>query len=455
MRLPSKECQAKDERPGPVSDVALRAGAFLRRHPVAADAALALVFAAAALVSVDSVHDEISSFDPSFHRASTGAVVLAMLGISLPLAWRRRYPLTVLVAVVGAFLVGRIVLDIPEASITVLAVSLALYSAALHGRPRYRTIVLAAALVVILLEVTRELFFVAAVDDLKPLVQGFILAYNVVVLSLPWVLGSVIRSLRARERELAEHAADLQRERNENARQAVFAERVRIARELHDVVAHHVSVMGVQASAARRVMEHQPDKAVEALSSIEASSRQAVGEMHRLLGFMRGAGEDDGLAPQPGLAQLDELVADATQGALTVDVSIEGSPQPLSPTLDVSAYRVIQEALTNTRKHAGATTAKVRVRYRPTALEVEVVDDGTGGSAAPVSQPGGHGLIGMRERTALHGGHLRAGPRPDGGFVVCATFPLAPASSAPASFASGSLASSPGDGAGAGAGAGA
>jgi signal transduction histidine kinase len=269
----------------------------------------------------------------------------------------------------------------------------------------------------VLAEVVRQLFFAPGSNDLKPLLQSFALAYNAALLALPWVAGAAIRSLRESKRELAERAADLHREREENARQAVFAERVRIARELHDVVAHHVSVMGVQAGAARRVMDRHPDKAAEALSSIEASSRQAVLELHRLLGFLRRAGETDELAPQPSLAQLGDLVA-------AEDLTIEGDSRPLSPTLEVCAYRIVQEALTNARKHAGEAKATVRVRYGPATLEVEVLDDGPVAADRSGAGEGGLGLIGMRERASLHGGHLRAGPRPEGGFAVYATFPL-------------------------------
>jgi signal transduction histidine kinase len=408
-----------------VKDLARRAHVMLRRHPAAADAALALVFATAALISLAAVHDQMRHFDPGFHPPGTVAAMLAMLGISLPLAWRRRAPFSVAIAVVGAFLVGRIVVDVAEAAVTILAGSLAIYSAAIHGRRRFRTLVLALCLGAMLAEVAREVFFAASAADLNPLAQTFLLAYTGVVLSLPWVLGAVIRSLRDHERELADRAIELQREREANARQAVFAERVRIARELHDVVAHHVSVMGVQAGAARRVMERQPDKAAAALSSIETSSRQAVLELQRLLAFLRRGDEVDDLAPQPGLAQLDDLVAQAAQGELTVDLSIEGDPRPLSPTLEVSAYRVIQEALTNTRKHSGSANATVRVCYGPATLEVEVLDDGSGPAGRRVAgADSGHGLIGMRERAALHGGHLRTGPRPEGGFGVLATFPL-------------------------------
>jgi signal transduction histidine kinase len=307
--------------------------------------------------------------------------------------------------------------------VTVWACWLALYSAVVHRRrTRLTTLVIAALAVVLFGEVAREVYGTALRG--LPLNQGFQLVYTAVFyLAFPLLLGVAVRSLRERQRELAAQAIELQREREANARRAVLEERVRIARELHDVVAHHVSVMGLQAGAARRVLGRQPDKAEAALSSIEASSRQAVLELHRLLGFLRRADQTDDLAPQPDLAQLTDLVAQAGQGTLTVTLSVEGEPQPLSPTLEVSAYRLVQEALTNARKHSGGTTATVRVAYQPTMLEIEVLDDGNG-AAEPLRNPGGHGLIGMRERVALHGGHLRAGPRPHGGFVVHAAFPL-------------------------------
>jgi len=378
----------------------------------------------AALVSVAAIYGEIDAADPLFDKPATAAVVLSMLAVTLPLAWRRRFPLSVTIAVVVAFLVGRIVIEVPEASITLLAGSVALYSAAVHGAQRFRTVVLTLCLGAILTEVARELFFVGP-PGLRPLAQSFFFAYNAVVLALPWLLGAAIRSLRERERDVADRAAELQREREENARQAVFAERVRIARELHDVVAHHVSVMGVQAGAARRVMARQPEKASAALGSIEASSREAVVELHRLLGFLRRSDEPDQLAPQPTLAELPDLVAQAAQGELAVHLSVEGDPVPMSPTLEVSAYRIIQEALTNVRKHSGAQRATVRVRYTPSTLEVEVVDDGLPAlSREQVSESPGHGLIGMRERASLHHGHLRVGPLPEGGFIVHASFPL-------------------------------
>jgi signal transduction histidine kinase len=214
----------------------------------------------------------------------------------------------------------------------------------------------------------------------------------------------------------------LEEQREENAQRAVFDERVRIARELHDVVAHHVSVMGVQAGAARLIMNQNPERASAALASIEASSRQAVEELHRLLGFLRQSGDPDELSPRPGLDRLPDLVDSMASSGLAVTIACEGEPRPLPPTVDVSAYRIVQEALTNTLKHAHAEHATVCVRYLLTAVQIDVLDDGRD-QPKPVGQRGGLGLIGMRERAALHGGTLAAHPRDDGGFAVQATLP--------------------------------
>jgi signal transduction histidine kinase len=327
------------------------------------------------------------------------------------------------VVVVIGFLVARIVVHVPEANVSLLAAWLMIYSVAVNGERRFRTQVLTLCYVAIVAELVRELFFVSYANG--PLLErGFVLFYNIVELSLPWLLGAAIWSWRDRQSKLAAQTVELQTEREENARQAVFAERVRIARELHDVVAHHVSVIGVQAAGARRVMDRQPARAAEALSSIEASSRQAVVELQRLLGFLRRAGDIDDLSPQPGLAQMGKLIEQVGRAELAVDLTIEGEVKALSPTLDVSAYRVIQEALTNTRKHSMAKSASVRIQYGATELAVEVLDDGPGRDDARAGSQVSHGLIGMRERAALHGGHLRAGPRPDGGFSVHASFPI-------------------------------
>jgi signal transduction histidine kinase len=336
------------------------------------------------------------------------------------------------VAVIAAFVVGRVDLSpgIPflaawEQYITVWACWLALYSAVAHGRrTRFGTLVVGALALALIAEVVREVYFSKAALKGLPFNQAFQVVYTGVFLVWPLLLGAVVRSLWQRQRQLAAQAAELQREREENARRAVLEERVRIARELHDVVAHHVSVMGVQAGAARRVMARDPAKAEEVMSSIESSSRQAVVELHRLLGFLRRADQPDDLAPQPDLARLPDLVAQAGHGQLRVDLSVEGDPRPLPRTLELSAYRVVQEALTNALKHSGGTAATVRVDYGRSELEIEVVDNGRGGSQPARGSVGGHGLMGMRERVGLHGGHLRAGVGREGGFAVTATFPL-------------------------------
>jgi signal transduction histidine kinase len=201
----------------------------------------------------------------------------------------------------------------------------------------------------------------------------------------------------------------------------VLEERVRIARELHDVLAHHVSVMGVQAGAARRVLLTQPDTATDLLSSIEASSRSAVVELQRLLGLLRQAGDVDAGGPQPNLDGLTELAEQVREAGLDVHLDLDAAEIP--PAVALSAYRIVQEALTNTLKHAGTGhRADVQVRRRPSSLEVVVVDDGRGPAGEDTA---GHGLVGMRERVLLHGGELKAGRRTGApGFEVRAWFPL-------------------------------
>ena len=391
------------------------------------DALVALAFTCATLVAVYSSF-EVLREDPSFSEPRRWHVVVAALVLTVPLAFRRRFPIAVAAIVVAAYVAAAEIFGINDITgLTVWPPLFALYSAAAHRRKsRLSLVALGIVAGVLLAEIVRVLYFPSGPMSYEafPVTQAVLLAYNAALLALPLVLGLTIRSLRGRERQLSAQASELRRQREENARRAVLDERVRIARELHDVVAHHVSVMGVQAGAARRVMEQQPGKASDALSSIEASSRHAVMELHRLLGFLRREGQEDDLAPQPDLSQLPDLIARAGEGDLTVALAIDGEPRPLPTTLEVSAYRIIQEALTNAFKHSGGTAATVRVSYKPTSLDIDVVDDGTGGIHQPPSGAGGHGLIGMRERVGLHGGHLRAGPVPGGGFAIRASFPL-------------------------------
>ncbi|MEV5408665.1 sensor histidine kinase [Thermopolyspora sp. NPDC052614] len=211
------------------------------------------------------------------------------------------------------------------------------------------------------------------------------------------------------------------------AREAVAEERTRLARELHDIVAHSVSVMVMQAGGVRLMLRPDQVKERETLAVIEETGRGAVEELRRMLGLLRGP-EVDGLTPQPGLARLDDLVEQVRGAGLTVKVDIEGDPAPLPAGLDLSAYRIIQEALTNTLKHAGSTDATIKISYRPTELRLTITDAGPRGPA-PLglpARPGGHGLIGMRERAALFKGTLTTGPRPGGGYTVQAALPLTP-----------------------------
>ena len=329
---------------------------------------------------------------------------------------RRRIPLTVLGVTAVALIAARLI-ESPEDDIGFNAVLVAAYTAGAYGSLRHRSKVFAVAFVALGVELVRP-FLPNVGEDGVLLGIAFELLFNLSILSVFWAFGVTTRARRENERELVRRAAELERQREENARRAVFDERVRIARELHDVVAHHVSVMGTQAGAARRVVTTQPARAQDALSSIEAASRQAVVELHKMLGFLRREGDAEELSRQPTLRELDELVDHVSNAKLRVDVRVEGEPEPLPGTLEVSAYRLVQEALTNTLKHANASRATVLLQYRPESFVVSIVDDGCGPAVPRQPGVGGHGLIGMRERVAVHGGLLQVGPGPDGGFGV-------------------------------------
>jgi signal transduction histidine kinase len=246
-------------------------------------------------------------------------------------------------------------------------------------------------------------------------------AIGVVIAGAGLSLAAFALERRARRAaELQQRAERLEREREQRERVAVAEERRRIARDLHDVVAHGVGVMTVQAGAARLLLDDDPGRAREPLLAVEQTGRQALGELRRLLGILRADEPEPALRPQPGLADLEGLLAQARDAGLPVGMVVEGAPAPLPAGIDLAAYRIVQEALTNTRKHAGPARACVAVRYAPEALELEISDDGRAGA----NGGGGHGLVGMRERVALYGGRLDAGPRPEGGFSVRARLPL-------------------------------
>src|SRR3954469_19265296 len=340
-------------------------------------------------------------------------VVPLALAQTLPLAYRRVRPVSVL----AVTLVSGIVFNVgfADSPTLPLGVVVSLYTVAVYCE---RTVSTRAALV-------------TAVALPVPILvaAGFAVDSSLLPLGITagaWMLGDNLRTRRAYLGELEAKAVRLEREREEEARRAVAREQARIARELHDVISHNVSVMVVQAAAGADVFDAEPSRARSALTSIEATGREALSELRRLLGVIRT--DDDeapgaSLAPQPGLEQLTRLLDQVRGAGLAVSLTIEGPRPPVPPGVDLAAYRIVQEALTNTLKHADASEAGVSVRYSGAELAVDVRDDG-GGRGATGRSGGRRGLTGMRERAALYDGELVAGPRPEGGFVVSARFPL-------------------------------
>jgi signal transduction histidine kinase len=245
--------------------------------------------------------------------------------------------------------------------------------------------------------------------------------WSAVTFSIAWIVGFALGQRMWATDETKRLAEQAELEREEQARLAVAEERARIARELHDVVGHSVSVMTVQASAVRRLLEPDQDKEREALLVVEQTGREALAEMRRMVGVLRRPDEAPALAPQPSLDRIEQLVAHTQETGLPVELRIEGTPVELPAGIDTTAYRIVQEALTNAVKHARASKAEVVVRYQNGSVELTVSDDGRGGGDGGGS---GHGLVGMRERVSVYGGELEAGPQAGGGFRLRATLPV-------------------------------
>jgi signal transduction histidine kinase len=263
---------------------------------------------------------------------------------------------------------------------------------------------------------------VAALVELNaPHVKVGDFVWDCITFTIAWVIGFAVGEKYREVDEAKERAAVAEREREERARRAVSDERARIARELHDVVGHSVSVMTVQASAVRRLLEPDQDNVREALLVVEQTGREALAEMRRMVGVLRHAEEAPALAPQPSLDQIEKLVQHTRDRGLPVELRVEGEPLQLPAGVDLTAYRLVQEGLTNAIKHARARRAEVLVRYGDGHVEVMVSDDGRGGGDG---DGGGHGLVGMRERVTVYGGELDAGPRPEGGFRLRARLPI-------------------------------
>ena len=327
------------------------------------------------------------------------------------LIWRRRFPLGSLAAAGAVLAIPMIVYGSSESVALVGPVTLAAYSVGAHCERRKAALGLALIAALIVLHELRD----PQITSLHS-VLGASPGYLVVVVA--WLAGVTMRTRRLYVAELRERADRAEAEREQRTRTAIADEQRRIARELHDAVAHAMSVIVIQAEAAEEMLAGDPERARLPVQRIQRVGRESLAEMRRLLGVLR-SGESPSTAPQPGLSRLDALADEVRAAGLPVALTVEGVARPVPVGVDISAYRIVQEALTNALKHARASRVDVRVRYGP-ALELDIADDGIG---APARQNGGHGIVGMRERVALYGGTLEIGS-PGRGFRVQATLPL-------------------------------
>jgi signal transduction histidine kinase len=348
-------------------------------------------------------------------RTSVAAAVVAPLVVA-PLGLRARAPFAALGLMQILFLIA------VAAGLSLLVEVGALFAAVLFGVYSMSASVEwgKAALGWFAAAVALAVTVVLAGDD-----DGFAFVGGLMLL-VPAVAGQAVRRQRRQAEQLRDLAERLDREQEDNARLAVLAERNRIARELHDVLAHSLSVMVVQADGGRHQIGVDPEAERRAFESIEATGRDALAESRRLLGVLREAPDASPLDPQPGLKNLDALVERTRASGLATELLIEGDQRPLSAGLDLAAYRIVQEALTNTVRHSGASSARVRVSFHADAVELDLSDDGpdANGDRRSAIRGGGHGIVGMRERAALYGGELEAGPAPTGGFRVRARLPI-------------------------------
>ena len=392
----------------------------------AIDVAVALALAAIIIPLLASLDHEVS------RRLPVWALAVLGLAATLPLAVRRRWPLpvlgvvTVTVAVAGGY--GQAFGPDPMIALAVYMV------ATQYDRRRSLAALAVVEVTLVAALVVAESAFTKG-DTVSPIVAA-----------AAWFVGDAVRARRAYAAGLAEQAEQRQREELERARRSVVEERVRIARELHDVLAHSLSVVAIQAGAGRHVLDSQPEETRQALAAVETTSRDALAELRRVVGLLR---QDDqsglDLSPAPGLADLARLVDQVRSAGVPVELDVKGKPTSLAPGIELSVYRVVQEALTNVVKHAGPARARVVISYGADAIDVEIVDDGRGsvsssgdsngtlslhssGSGASIDNgtgddAGHHGISGMRERVALFGGSLAVGAGSEGGFRVAAHIP--------------------------------
>jgi signal transduction histidine kinase len=381
--------------------------AWVQRHraPIA-DALLAAAVTAMVLVDLSWPSDAVG-----VRRTDALAVGLSLLQ-TLPLAFRRRAPLPtfvlILVGVCTYYALGYEVTD------GTLATFVGVYTVAAYEDRRRSLLGLG------LLAFGMTWYWTFRAEPFDPTTPVWIAILGL----LSWGLGEFVRTRRAYTAQVEALAERLDRARALEVRQAAWQERARLARELHDVIGHTVNVMVIQAGAGRRTLASDRGLAERAFQTIESTGREALEELDRLLGILRTEEDEADLPPLPGLGELHALAGRFEDAGLPVELTIEGEQIPLPRSLDQSAYRIIQEALTNALRHASDTIAHVAVRYRTDRLELEVANDGHGNQRPPDHTGGGRGLIGIRERVALFGGEFEAGPRAGGGFVVRCGFPL-------------------------------
>jgi signal transduction histidine kinase len=383
--------------------------AWGRRHSTLVDA---LTVSPLALLCLLSARSFATPPIAGAVRIGTPGVLLLSAVLVIPLLWRRGHPREVF-AIIALASFAQWLADITLIAAN-LAVLVAMYGVAARCTARWAV---AAGLVA-------ELGLLLAMLRWSPDVESAFPSSSVFVIAI-WITGIYANTRRRYVESLLERAVRAERDRDQQARIAAAAERARIARELHDVVAHNVSVMVVQADGAAYAIGSDPEQARRAMKAISATGRQALTEMRRLVGVLRqDAGSPaEEYAPQPGVAQLGELVEQVGQSGLPIEFTVSGTPRDLPEGEQLAVYRIVQEALTNTLKHGGpGAHARVEVRYASSQIELKICDDGRGAAALRVE--GGHGLIGMRERAAMYGGAVEAAPRAGGGFQVVARIPI-------------------------------
>jgi signal transduction histidine kinase len=387
----------------------------LEWHQIIFDVLLAMITLVLGLIS--QVEFEGSGLGDVFLREADWFHSVLVVSMAAPLALRRIYPATTFAVVLGAWVIDR-ALDYPE-SLATVGVLVVFYTIGTELSRRRSFFIGGLSAVFVLVWTTLGAVILESVTAVS-------IATTTIATVTPLLIGREMRARRERAEELRRRVADADREREESARRAVEEERARIARELHDVVAHQMTVMTIQAEGARRIADGTDPRVRDALDTIKATGHSALAEMRRVVGLLRETDDSPELSPLPRLDDLESLVEKVRSAGVRCDLSVQGEPKPLPDGVELSAYRIVQESLTNAVRHGGPeVSANVRITYGDDSLDVVVLDDGRGAAGAP-SNGGGHGLVGMRERVAILGGSFEAGAKPGGGYRVRARIPYQP-----------------------------